>query len=1345
MPTLLKKKIPFIALTLFLFLLFGKENLLFSQNKPEILVPIPDKPGLGIYQIAEDRQGFIYLGTDAGLIRYDGNEFFNLSKALNRPDKGAPVNITHVTADPKRPRLWLGVQWGLWYYDWEDNVFENIQHPSFSHLRSVFCMAFRNDSVMLFGIVGEGLFHFNTYSGEIIRFHFDKCPRPACNLYKLNTLTALAFDPVRPSVIWAASLEGLWRWDLEKMEKEVYYNTASAIPSTFLNNNHFTGLALGPSGQNILLSNYPGNLFHFHPPAGSFRKMEGVQLISEKVLRNHYLSMKPQAGGRVFIPGQWADYWYSWEEGSLVKIPEDNREVHRFSHDFTDSRGITWRGSLGKLLRYDPYQQQVSSFFMESQFPQDRVERVLPGPKPHTFFAIADHTDGIKALDRSSGAWTTLKPSRPANNQQLDVLRFWDGIRTRGGSYLFLETAGLYTLSPDQQRLIPHPMQNRLNGMDLRSIVEDRQGRIWIGTQLDGVVCLDPQTGFFKQYRKELILPENPNFPNYINALGVDKEGNIWLRCWKGAAVYLAQTDSFRLFPGMPFLPNAFTSDAQGDLWVLGDTCIAQTDVQTGYKNLSFPKFINVPLFFDDVRKYAIDRSGHLWSYGKNDLFRTRLSDCSTEDFTNLMGLAGQVNSTTLLPSGEIALGHFGAISFLDPEKIRISGEVPVPYLSALHINDRDLALDSNLLSIKRLDLSHGENYLSFRMAVKGFHQEYPLAFKVLLEGAGNSWIKRDMKNPEISFFHLRPGNYLLRIQVANRYGVAFPGEYSLPIRIRPPWWLTWWAYAGYALLLSGITFGAFRFQRQRLEMRMNLAAKEDEARRLQEIDEMKSEFFTNITHELRTPLQVILGQTEQLEEKLPETGHRYARIIRKESRRILLMVNQLLELASLKSGVVSFHYQQSDAAAFLRMLAESFHSAAEWQGVELHFHFSGQPLLMDFDPSRLQLIASNLLSNAIKFTPRGGRIDAGVREEDGWLCFTVSDTGIGIPEEEQARIFDNFYQIESGSTRKWEGTGLGLAIVSQLAKAMGGGVSVQSLVGEGAAFTVRLPVRRNAARVEMISPVSQEEEVSIPGPAPEGNGAPAEEGLPLLLIVEDNEHVREYLAAAVSGRFQVVAAANGREGIELATALTPDIVVSDVMMPEADGVELLRHLKTTEQTNHIPVLMLTARAGLEDRLRGWEAGADEYLEKPMEKAELLARLDNLLQNRRLLQEKFQRNILPAPGPPAVENAFLKQALEIIEAEMGEEAFDINQLAGRLFLSRSQMHRKITALTGLSPSDLIRQLRLKKGKALLLATDLSISEVAYQCGFRTAVYFTQAFRKEFGMSPTEFKTKKDRG
>lgn len=1336
MPALLKKKNPCIALALFPVLFFGMGDFLFSQNKPEVLSPIPGENNLCVYQIAEDRQGFIYLATDAGLIRYDGNEFFNLSKALDRPEKRSTRSITHLIADPQRPRIWLGVEWGLWYYDWEKNSFENIEHPAFSRWGSVSCMAIRNDSIMWFGIVNEGLFRFNTYSGEITRFHFEKCPRTDCNLEKLNTLMALAFDPVQPSVIWAASLEGLWKWDLEKMEKEVYFNTSPAAPSTFLNNNHFTGLAVGPSGEELLLSNYPGNLFFFHAPSRSFRKMEGVQLISEKVLRNHYLSMKTQAGGRVFIPGQWADYQYSWENGSLTKIPEGKREFHRFSHDFTDSRGITWRGSLGKLLRYDPYQQQVSSFFMASQFPQDRVERVLPGPEPNTFFAIADHTDGIKVLDRSSGAWTTLKPSRPANNQ-LDVLRFWDGIRTRGGSYLFLETAGLYTLSPDQQRLVPHPMQDRLNGMELRSIIEDPKGRIWIGTRLDGLVCIDPQTGFFKQYREELVLPENPNFPNYINALGVDKEGNVWLRCWKGAAVYLAQADSFRLFPSMPFLPNAFSSDAQGDLWVLGDTCIAKTDVQTGYKNLGFPHFIYAPLYYDDIRKYAIDRSGHLWSYGQAELFRTRLSDCSTEDFTNLMGPAGKINSTSLLPSGEIALGHFGAVSFLNPEKIHLSEEVPMLYLSSLKINDRELALDSNLLLTKRLDLSHRENYLSFRMAVKGFHPDPYQKIQVMLEGASQSWIKRDLKNPEISFFHLRPGNYRLRIQVTNRFGVAYPAEFSLPIRIRPPWWLTWWAYLAYVLLLSGITFGAFRFQRQRLEMRMSLAAREEEARHLQEIDQVKSTFFTNITHELRTPLQVILGQAEQLEEKLQDIHHRHTRIIRKESRRILQLVNQILELARLKAGAATFQYQQGDAAAFLRVQTESFHSAAEDQEIELRFTGPSGPLFMDFDPAKLQLILSNLLSNAVKFTPKGGRIEVAVGENEGWLSLRVSDTGPGIAEEEQERIFESFYQIESGTTRKWEGTGMGLAIASQLARAMGGSIAVKSSPGAGATFAVRLPVKRSAPMAEPNMPASAVESIVIPEITQEENGTRATGEAPLLLIVEDNEHVREYLTAATRGRFQVVVAANGREGMELAAALMPDIVISDVMMPEADGVELLRQLKSSEQTNHIPVLMLTAKAALEDRLRGWEAGADEYLEKPVEKAELLARLDNLLQNRRRLQDKFQKTVLPAPGPIAVENAFLKQVLAIIEAEMGDEAFDIHQLSARLFLSRSQVHRKISALTGLAPSDLIRQLRLRRGRELLLSTGLSVSEIAYQCGFRTAVYFTQAFRKEFGMSPTE--------
>ncbi|MEZ4960187.1 MAG: tetratricopeptide repeat protein [Saprospiraceae bacterium] len=524
---------------------------------------------------------------------------------------------------------------------------------------------------------------------------------------------------------------------------------------------------------------------------------------------------------------------------------------------------------------------------------------------------------------------------------------------------------------------------------------------------------------------------------------------------------------------------------------------------------------------------------------------------------------------------------------------------------------------------------------------------------------------------------------------------------------------------------------------------------------KLVELDLAKSRFFTNISHEFRTPLTIISGMIDQVYEKPDlwlERGHK---MIKQNTAGLLNLVNQILDLRKLESKELKVQMVQGDIVKYLRYVTESHQSYANSKGLQLHFLAAQPEINMDYDPDKILRITSNLLSNAIKFTKEGGHvyfhIDKKNKGGEPVLSIRVEDTGVGIPEKELPHIFSRFYQVDGSSTRRGEGTGIGLALTKELVKLMGGEIRVRSTVGKGSTFSVDLPITEASETAvadgfdSFEAHQSTESVVAEPvfaGPSMEMQAATEEDamlgtdGKPRLLIVEDNPDVQQYLVACLEDDYQLTVADNGQTGIDMAIEQVPDLVVSDVMMPEKDGYELTEALKNDERTDHIPIILLTAKADMDSKISGLQKGADAYLLKPFEKRELLVRLEKLLELRKKLQARFA--LLPAEvsGPAAIEDPFLQKFYSLVEAEIANPELDMNKLCRSLGMSRSQVFRKLKALTGKSATLFIRSIRLQKGKELLGQGELTISEVAYEVGFTSLSYFSRAFLEEFGVAPS---------
>ncbi|MBC6993355.1 7TM diverse intracellular signaling domain-containing protein [Neolewinella lacunae] len=532
------------------------------------------------------------------------------------------------------------------------------------------------------------------------------------------------------------------------------------------------------------------------------------------------------------------------------------------------------------------------------------------------------------------------------------------------------------------------------------------------------------------------------------------------------------------------------------------------------------------------------------------------------------------------------------------------------------------------------------------------------------------------------------------------------------------------------------------------------------ELQKTKELDHLKTRFYTNITHEFRTPLTVILGMADQI------PGDGKARdLIKRNANQLLRLINQLLGLSRLETQRVQPEYIYGEIVAFLRYLTESFHSLATDKGIKLVFYTEATELWMDYDPEKLQPIIFNLLSNALKFTEAGGEVVLHLREQstkDGrWLQLKVSDTGIGIAEAVLPQIFDRFFQVENNA-QVVEGTGIGLAYARELVRLLEGDIEVSSTVGKGTTFRVLLPIRTTtknrvgqgrlgleggprlggpflaAPEVAGIAPASAPPKM----PAPETDAGAEEQ--PCILIVDDNADVREYIFGLLKGAYQLRQASDGESGVAAALEEVPDLIISDIMMPRRNGYELSKELKGDQRTSHIPIILLTAKVTQEDKLAGLESGADVFLTKPFDRAELLLRIENLLENRRKLRNYYAEGQVPALADalrPDPEAAFLAVLEKVVMERLDDPSLDVPQLAAAVAMSQSQMYRKLKAVTGKTPSQFMRSVRLRRGRELLTDPARNVSEIAYAVGFSDPNYFSRTFNDEFGCNPSDWRKK----
>ncbi|MEA5258119.1 ATP-binding protein [Arcicella aquatica] len=1043
-----------------------------------------------------------------------------------------------------------------------------------------------------------------------------------------------------------------------------------------------------------------------------------------------------------------ADKLYNFHEELKQLLPNNND----FLGLFQDNTGIVWVETRLGLLKVRPWPNPFDTYF-------SGMNNVNAN---YSFRGLTEDAQGMMY----GVYYTGIAKFDPVKKQTLRTYLFPGTVKLydlyTDGDIIWVN--GFQALEPNSGKIIevPSPFKKKIlddNGF----FTKDKYGTLWWITHYT-LYRLNKANNQIK-WEKEFDLPDK--LLNTTEALHAGmKSGKIWLS-FKGRLLqYDPKTKVQQWYdPKTWRLPIsrilAIEEDSKGNLWLGTDAGLVWVNPFNG-SHRQYTISEGLPNNF--ISGMLMEGDSCLWLSTNHGLSRFHLPTKVFNNFLEEDGLTfNEFNRKSFFKAknGRMFFGGMRGVNAFFPKDLMQSYITRVDrnqkaklVLTALEYTDekRDTVLrKTSFASQPEIHFNDWDWSYTFEYTLTDYDNPKEVFYSYKIDGYKDSWSSPSKFN-FAHFNSLPSGEYTLRVKARDSRGRWRSNEMAVKIIVYPPWWASWWAYTIYIVLFSAFCLVMYNILKKRLILQNELKMKQQEAQRLKELDLFKNRLYTNLTHEFRTPLTVILGMVDQIRnqpEKYLEEG---ARLIQTNGENLLRLINQLLDLSKLSDNSFQLHFQQADIVSYLRYLTDSFQAYANSQNLSLRFFSALNIRVMDYDEEQIKQILTNLISNAIKFTPSGGEITIRLKQEDNRLSIEVQDTGIGIAKKELTYIFERFYQIDNSHTRQREGTGIGLAHAHEMIKLMNGEVFVESELGKGTTFIVKLPITNKAPIVagppkseKYISSVNFMNRESITSIS----SSAIDNSLPHLLIIEDNADLVIFLKTCLYGLYQLDVAYNGIVGIEKAIEHTPDIIISDVMMPGKDGYQVCETLKSDQRTSHIPIILLTAKVDTDSKITGLKHGADVYMAKPFNKEELVVQLEMLVQKQKRLQAYFSQNspiekvinidIVTEDLPEEIyerEHAFVKKVTSIVHGNFADENFGLSQLCQEIGMSRSQLFRKMKTLIGVSPSDFIRSYRLAQAKIMLETSSFNISEVAWKTGYKNAGHFSTSFQEEFGFSPS---------
>jgi signal transduction histidine kinase/DNA-binding response OmpR family regulator len=898
---------------------------------------------------------------------------------------------------------------------------------------------------------------------------------------------------------------------------------------------------------------------------------------------------------------------------------------------------------------------------------------------------------------------------------------------------------------------------NTLSTNETWSIYEDEEETLWVGT-FSGLNMVNPnlrygEKGSVTRYNHD---PQDSSSISHdiVRQILPQDERSLWVATEVGVDLFEKQKGKFE----HPFKNRETVSvihkSKDGTMFVGTQGGLYETRKKQG--QITFTKS---PIFSESITYLAEDQLGRLWYASYNGIVCFDRKRQIAIRINERDGLHDSEGNLFQIENGVLVYSNGESIAAFDPKSLVTSEKQIVPVLTNVSVNNSEPVLGNRLTgidafrlaghvsTIDELELDYQHNNFSLEFAAMEMTAPEKNLYRHKLEGYDPDWIETDWKQRTGTYTNLPAGDYTFRVRASNKHGVWSDQERTLKVKILPPPWRTWWAYSAYSFFVAGLLVLARRTIVQRERLKASFRLEHMELEKAKEIDKIKTSFFTNISHEFRTPLTLIKGPVQDVLEKYRDDAvvQTKLKLVQRNSDLLLKLINQLLDLSRLEAGTLRIEKTDIDTFGFVRAVSSSFESLARQKDLNLEIKVPtwSEPAAVDRD--KLETIIINLVNNAIKFTPSGGTVTVTCTLKECILTLEVADTGIGIPKDQQFRVFERFYQVSN--THKEVGTGIGLALAKELVTLMGGAIQLKSTPGEGSSFSVQLPVEpvANAHEVPLSYVDHKSQENGISSIQHRTGNDEVHSTKPAVLVVEDNNDLRHFIIDCLGDEFDFLQADNGKKGLETATDNIPDLIISDVMMPEMDGITMTGKLKADVRTSHIPLILLTAKSTEDSKLHGLSSGADDYLTKPFNKSELLLKVRNGITRQQKLREKLRADLIstaPKVNVLSADEKFLDKVKGCILARLGDEQLSVESLAEEIGLSRVQLYRKVIALTGLSVNELIRKLRLQRASQLLKQKWGPVSQVAYEVGFSNLSYFSKVFKEEFGALPSEFSVEK---
>ncbi len=1289
-----------------------------------------------ISRILQDKAGFMWFATFDGLYRYDG---YDLVSYMHEPGDTSSLadNKIHALFEDKAGVLWVGGPRGLDRFEPTSGTFRHYTPGSSGAegdaINIVWYLAEGRDGALWVN-TGKGIYRFDRAAEEFSFLQVDTSDP--------GTVPVSTIYEDKQGGLWFGSARGLHKFEFEsgkfrqcwgdpRYDYEKWYVEGSRHWINAILQDERGVLWLATSRG--LVEYDPGTEMFSTPmvPAtdhpGSQPSDSSISCVCQDVLSGELwvgtgaglysfnrgsrkFSRRTNEGPASAFSDRSGTLWL----GTLTAVRKVNRTTRPFRKYSIGDIGCAFvPGANGALWIYG-----LKSGWLKFDLAKERlVPYAFGGDNLYYVYREGDlallKKDGSFYIQDTLGKVAfALGPESKAFNTSLSF-----GWKTSRGYYVGSHKGGLYLFDPRAWRA----KEVRNLGQSIYNIYEDSLSFLWVATTAGRLFRYDQA----KDNMEEIALDPRSSegrSSQLVNQIHEDKKGRLWLATSLGLERYDRSTNTFLRLTEHDGLPG------------------------------------------NNVRGVSEDDHGFLWLNTNKGIskFNPDLGRFRNFDVSHGLELASDVyyGWAFRAGNGEMVFGGANGFTRFHPDSVKENRFIPPIVLTSFRIFDKPCPLPPEIR------LPHNENFISFTFAALSFVSPERNQYAYMMEGVDKEWVYSGTRR-YASYPNLAPGNYLFRVKGSNNEGLWNETGTSIAIVISPPWWKTTWAYLFYGVVLIGLAYYTWSLQVRRLGKKHEYEMTRFEAAKLHEVDAMKSRFFANISHEFRTPLTLILGPVgEVMEEADKEETRHKLNVVQKNARRLLALVNQLLDLSKLESGNMKLQAVCLDVVSLVKGLSQSFSSYAERKRISLNV-CSDQPSVIAYiDKDKFEKILTNILSNAFKFTPEGGLIEISVTRDEAHVTVRINDTGIGIPADKLGRIFDRFYQVDDTHTRAQEGTGIGLSLTKELVDLHRGTIEIASQEGKGTTVSLRFPLGTKHLRPEEIcsrvegqeglwqpavkvapsddvDEAKLPEEVDQPKPPYELVSEPGET---VVLVVEDNADVRDYVRRNLIDSYRVREAADGEEGWKESLEEMPDVIVSDVMMPNMDGFELCRRLKADERTSHIPVILLTAKAGSHDRIEGFDIGADDYIMKPFEPEEVKARIRNLIEQRKRIHEHFRKHGLleiEEKQITPVDQRFLQNALAVITSHISDPAFGVELMAAEMAVSRSLLLKKCEALTGEPPSELIKRTRLSRAARLIEGKFGNVTEIALEVGFNNPSYFTECFRKQFGCPPSHYRSDTD--